>query len=174
MKTRKLVLVLVLVVILLMGTVLVASATTNVRLTGGANNSFFGIGWEWIVANVSLDPVTHETKGIVRYRVKSYDLDYSESWIGEPVCGAMGEFGGVPTMALVIKIVEVKNIDPEWVGKFLKITVSDGGQNASKDILGIVVWDFFANSPVPEQPSCNFEEPLVDYPSLNGNLMIHD
>ena len=176
MKTRKLFLVLVLVVILLIGTVLVASATNKIRLTGGINNTFFGFGWEWMVANVSIDPVTSEAEGMTNYKVYVGDENpkYWESWTGEPVCGALGDIEGIPTIALVIKIEEQKNIDPDWVGKFLKITLSDGGQNASEDMVGIVVWDFVENSPVPEKPSCDFEEPVIAYPSQNGNLSIHD
>ena len=67
MKTRKLFLVLVLVVILLMGTGLVANAADKIRVNGGVNNTLFGIGWEWIRVNLTIDPVTHEAIGETNY-----------------------------------------------------------------------------------------------------------
>jgi len=176
MKTQKLFLVLIMVVIFLLGTVLAASAANKIRLTGGANNTYFGLGWEWIDLNISLDPDTGDAEGKARYRVYEYadDPKVFYSWVAEPICGAMGVYDGVPTMAFVIKIVEQKNIDPAWVGKYAKMSISDGGQNASQDILGIVVWDLINNTPVSEQPSCDFAVPLIAYPSQNGNLTIHD
>lgn len=183
MRTRKLFLMLVLVAMLLLGTVLVANAADKIRLTGGINNSFFGMGWEWMDLNVTLDPAapaTDNTDGKVQYRVYAYadgNQKYWESWVGEPVCGALGELNGAPTIALVVKITEVKNIDPtNWVGRYMKVTLSDGGQNATEDIIGIVVFDYVNMSPVIDQPSCEFEvpEPWFSYPSQNGNLMIHD
>ena len=89
------------------------------------------------------------------------------------VCASMGELDGLPTVAFVIEIVETK-MDPSWVGKFAKVTMTDGGQNASQDWLGIVEWDFGTNSPVAKQPLCDFAPPIVMYPSQNGNLTIHD
>ena len=182
MKTRKSILVLVLVVILLLGSVLVSSAENKIMLTGGANNSFFGLGWEWMGYNVTLDPsapLTDNADGKVRYKVYEYDENNQKpwgSWGGEPVCGALGEFNGAPTIALVIKVTEVKNIDPYWIGKYMKVTVSDGGQNASEDTIGILVFDYDTMSPVDYIPSCEYEVPgpYSWYPSQKGNLTIHD
>ena len=175
MKTRKLFLVLVLVVVLLLGTVLTASADDKIRVTGGVNNTFFGVGWEWMNVNFSLDPITYDASGTVRYMVyeDEHGKELKFSWRGEIVCAALGEFNGVPTVSLVIRIVEQRNIDPGWVGKYAKTTISDGGQNASEDMVGIVVWDFPNNSPVDYQPSCGFDEPRIWYFSQNGNFTIH-
>ena len=176
MKTRKLFPVLVLVVVLLLGTVLTASADNKIRVTGGANNTLFGFGWEWINVNFSLDPMTYDASGTIRYM--AYEDEYGKeiklSWDGEVICAALGEFNGLPTVAIVTKIVDERNIYPDWVGKYMKTTVSDGGQNASEDMVGITVWDFENNSPVDYQPSCGFEEPLIWYFSQNGNFTIHD
>ena len=178
MKTRKLFLVLILVVILLLGSVLVVSAANSkIRVTGGFNNTFFGIGWEWINVNILLDSETFAAKGNLKYSVfeDEHGRNVKFSWRGEPVCAAAGELDGLPTVAVVIKIVEQKNMDPTWVGKFAIITFSDGGQNASQDMLGIAGWDFLNNSPLDHQPeSCDFVAPWVIYPSQNGNLTIHD
>ena len=176
MKTRKLFLILIIVVILLVGTVLVASAAKNrIRVTGGFNNTFFGMGWEWINVNILLDPDTFEAEGNAKYSVyeDAYGRNLKFGWRGEVVCASMGELDGMPTVAVVIEIVETK-MDPSWVGKFAKTTMTDGGQNASEDWLGIAVWDFVNNTPVDYQPTCEFTAPLVMYPSQNGNLTIHD
>lgn len=182
MKNRNLFLAIVLTAILLLGTVLVASAADKILLTGGINNTYFGFGWEWMNFNVSIDPAappTDNTDGKVHYRVYIDDGSPKEweNWIGEPICGAFGYLNDVPTIALVVKILEVKNIDPAWEGKYLKVTLSDGGQNASEDMVGIVEFDLINAQPVPDQPSCDFVEPediLVQYPSQNGNLTIHE
>lgn len=177
MKSQKLFLVLVLVVILLLGTVVAASAANKIIVTGAVNNTYFGMGWEWSYGPTFIDPVTHVADGKSTYRVYMYDENnqkYWMSWVGEAVCGELGEFNGMPTVAVVTKIVAQKNIDPSWIGKYLKTTISDGGQNASEDMIGIVVWDFENNYPVDYQPSCDFEEPLVWYYSQNGNFTIHD
>jgi hypothetical protein len=176
MKTRKLIVALGLVVLLLVGSVLVASAADKIKLTGSANNTYFGLGWEWIDANVTVDPMTGDADGKLRYRVYEYadDPKVFYRWTGEPVCGALGDIDGVPTLALVIQIQEVRNIPEEWVGRYAKITVTDGGENASQDLFGIVVWDFENNMPVSEQPTCKFAEPFIAYSSQNGNLTIHD
>ena len=176
MKTRKIFLVLVLVVILLVGSVLVASAAKNkIRVTGGFNNTFFGMGWEWINVNFELDPDTQKAEGKVKYSVyeDAYGRNLKFGWRGELICASMGDLDGVPTVAFVVEIVEQK-MDPSWVGKFAKVTVTDGGQNASEDWLGIVEWDFLANTPVSYQPTCDFAAPLVMYPSQNGNMTIHE
>ena len=176
MKTRKLFLVLVLVAILLLGTGLVANAANKIRVNGGVNNTLFGIGWEWIRVNLTIDPVTHEAIGETNYMFyeDEYGKEFKFSWRGEAVCAAMGEFEGLPTIAVVTKIVEQRNIDPSWVGKYVKTTISDGGPKASEDIIGIVEFDYDNGSPVFEQPSCDFEEPFLWYFSQNGNLTIHD
>jgi hypothetical protein len=179
MKTRKLFLILGLVVILLLGTVLVANAANKIIVTGAVNNSYFGMGWEWSYGPTFIDPVTQEAVGKSTYRVYLYDESnkkYWMSWVGESVCGALGEFDGKPTVAVVTQIVSQKNIDPSWVGKYLKTTISDGGENASQDIIGVVVWDLEENGPVDYMPSCDFEKPMEDfwYYSQNGNFTIHD
>ena len=179
MKTRKMFLVLAIIVALLLGSVLVASASDLIRITGGANNTYFGMGWEWMGWEVTLDPAAppdDNADGKVRYRVYVHDGNprFWESWVGEPVCGALGEFNGAVTVAMVIRVTEVKNIDPYWEGKYMKVTVTDGGQNASKDIIGIAAFDYDNMVPLVDQPECDFEEPVIWYPSLNGNLMIHD
>ena len=140
MKTRKLILVFCLVVVLLLVTVITASAADKIRLTGGFNNTYFGLGWERIDVNVALDPVTFDADGKVRYSVYEYadDPRINYSWAAEPICGSLGEFQGAPTIALVIRIDEVKNIPELWVGRYAKITMTDGGENASNDLLGIV------------------------------------
>ena len=176
MKTRKIFLVLVMVAILLLGSVLVVSAAKNkIRVTGGFNNTFFGMGWEWINVNMLLDPDTFEAEGKVKYSVyeDAYGRNLKFGWRGEVVCASAGELDGIPTVAFVVEIVEQK-MDPSWVGKFAKVTVTDGGENASEDWLGIAVWDFVANTPVDDQPECEFAAPVVMYPSRNGNLTIHD
>jgi len=175
MKTRKLFLVLILVVILLLGSVLVVSAAKHtIRVTGGFNNTFFGMGWEWINVNILLDPDTFEAEGKVNYSVyeDAYGRNLKFGWRGEVICASAGKLDSMPTVAVVVEIVEQK-MDPSWVGKFAKVTLTDGGQNASEDWLGIAVWDFDNNTPVTEQPSCGFAAPLVSYPSQNGNLTIH-
>ena len=176
MKIQKLFLATILVLILLLGTALVASAADNIRVTGGVNNSLFGVGWEWIRVNLTIDPVTHEAIGetIYMFYEDEYGKEVKFSWRGEAVCAAMGEFEGLPTVAVVTKVVEQRGIDPSWVGKYVKTTISDGGQNASEDIIGIVEFDYDNGSPVTDQPSCEFEEPFIWYPSQNGNLTIHD
>lgn len=175
MKTRKLFLVLGLVVLLLVGTVLVASASDKIRLTGGYNNTFFGMGWEWINVNILLDPATHDAEGKAQYMVyEEAEGPIKFSWRAEALCGAVGEFDNNPTISIVIRIVSVKNIDPSWVGKYAEITFYDGGQNASTDIIGIAGWDFMTNTPLDEMPSCDFTPPIVFYPSQNGNLTIHE
>ena len=177
MKTRKLFLVLILVVILLLGSVLVVSAAKHtIRVTGGFNNTFFGMGWEWINVNILLDPDTFEAEGKVNYSVyeDAYGRNLKFGWRGELICASMGELDGMPTVALVVEIIEENVEDPSWVGKFAKITMTDGGTNASEDWLGIAVWDFVNNTPVADQPTCEFAEPVVMYPSQNGNLTIHD
>jgi hypothetical protein len=176
MKTRKLFLVLGLVVILLAGTVLVANAADKIKVTGGSNNTFFYQGWEWIDVNVTIDPETDAAEGKLRYRVYEYadDPKIFYSWEADPICGTLTEVDGVPTISLVFEITEVKNMPADWIGKYAKISISDGGQNASEDMLGIVVWDFYTNQPVSEMPtSCEYEVPVVEYPSQNGNLTIH-
>ena len=89
MKTRKLFLVLGLVVILLAGTVLVANAADKIKVTGGFNNTFFGMGWEWIDVNVTIDPETDDAEGKLRYRVYEYvdDPKIFYSWEADPICG---------------------------------------------------------------------------------------
>jgi len=176
MKTRKLFLVLVVVAILLLGSVLVVSAAqSTIRVNGGFNNTFFGMGWEWINVNILLNPDTFEAEGNVKYSVyeDAYGRNLKFGWRGEVVCASAGDLGGMPTVAVVVEIVEQK-MDPSWVGKFAKVTMTDGGQNASEDWLGIAVWDFVANTPVDYQPTCEFTAPLVKYSSQNGNLTIHD
>lgn len=180
MKARKMFFVLVLAALLLLGTVLVASAANTARLTGSFHYDYEETGRAWSTLNVSFDPVTYDAEGVIHYRVYGVNENPKEweSWVGEPVCAALGEIDGHPAVSLVVQVVEQNNIDPAWVEEYpyMKYTVIDGGQNASEDWFGLVVWDLLNNHPVADMPSCEFEEPLpfAIWPGVHGNFTIHD
>lgn len=177
MKMRKLILALVLVATLLVVTVLAASAAKMVRVTGGVNYPYRDgpedeIGWAYYAGNITIDSVTGDAEGFTHY--KSYSVEKPKDWggwNGEAVCGAVGDIDGVPTVVYVVRVVEAS--DPSWVGKYAKVSITDGGQNAAEDMVGLVVWDL-VNGPVEIMPSCDFELPFYAWPGVNGNLTIHD
>jgi len=174
MKLRKWMLVFVLVVILLVGSVAAANASARLRVTGGINYPYppdTQSGWAWAEMSITIDSAGN-AEGMMRY--KSYTVDKPKDWggwVGEPICGAFGEYMGLPTVSIVFRVEDTVDA-PSWIGKYAKASISDGGQNAQNDLLGLVVWDL-ENGPVEEMPSCDFEEPFFAWPGVNGNFTIH-
>jgi len=173
MKLRKWSLVFVLVLILLVASVVAVNAAAKLRVTGGINYPYppdLLTGWAWGEMNITIDQ-DGKAEGMFRY--KSYTVDKPKDfggWIGEPICGALGEYMGLPTVAIVVRVADTVDA-PEWVGKYAKFTASDGGPKAEDDLVGLVAWG--PEGPVDEQPECVFEEPFFAWPGVNGNFTIH-
>lgn len=162
---KKLLLILTLVLVLLVGSVIAARAASPTRIAGSMNYPYYD-GWAWATMNVAVDPDTGEASGFIHY--KSYPTEKIEEWYGwtgEPVCGSFVEYEGMPAAVLVIKIVEAPDMES---GTFLKILVADGGQNASEDLIGLIIFP-----PQESDPGCGFVEPYYEWFGVNGNITIH-
>ena len=169
---KKVILVAILVAVLLAGIVLVANAKGLVKVTGSMNYPY-GPGWGWVQLNVKIDPSTHAVEGFIKYR--SYDNEGMPpefgGWYGIPICGDYKiTDNGDPAVSLVVQLSESTYWPNDY---FVKFVVVDGGQNASQDWVGLVVFP-----PEPSQPGCDYEEPLdiegFSWYGVNGNVMIHD
>ncbi|MEJ2759745.1 MAG: hypothetical protein P8046_14800, partial [Anaerolineales bacterium] len=114
-------------------------------------------------------PVTGITDGFINYR--SYSEEKPKNlggWKGTPICGEYSTYNGFPAVVLVVQLDEA---DVWTAGDYVKFMMVDGGQNATEDLLGLIVFP-----PIPEPPNCDFELP-PDIPGfswygVNGNLTI--
>ncbi len=173
MKLRKWVVIFIVVAILLVGTVMAANAAAKLRVTGGINYPYppdTQAGWAWAEMNVAID-ADGSADGMLRY--KSYTVEKPKDWggwIGEPICGAFGEYLGLPTVSIVFEVIDTVDA-PSWVGKYAKASITDGGPKAEDDLVGLVVWGL--DGPVATMPTCEFEAPFFAWPGVNGNMTIH-
>lgn len=166
---KKLFLVLTLV-ILLIGSVVVAKAANQTRITGGMNYPYADGGWAWAEMNITIDPLTGEANGFGDYR--SYSVDKPKDWggwYGNAICGAVGEYEGMPAAVVVLQLEETTDFT---VGQYIKFLIADGGQPATEDFVGLIVFP-----PADIQPNCDFEMPLpyegFTWYGVGGNITIH-
>jgi len=168
---KKVILVAILVAMLLAGIVLVASAKGLIKVTGSMNYPY-GDGWGWAQMNIKLDPATGEAVGFGQYRSYSNPDNPKEfgGWRGKAVCGEYGEYNGDPAVVAVLQLEETTNF---VVGQYIKFVMTDGGPDASDDMVGLIAFP-----PVDEHPGCDFEDPMpfewAVWYGVNGNVMIHD
>ena len=70
----------------------------------------------------------------------------------------------MPAVSMVVEV-----IDGWTPGYYAKFIIADGGE---QDWVGLSVWDL-VNGPVPDMPSCEYEDPFYAWPVEGGNFTIH-
>jgi len=168
---KKILLVILLLVVFLVASYASVGAKTGIRVTGSMNYPDpWSSGWGWGQLNFIIDPDTGDAAGFAKFTMYTVDKPKDFSWYGSAVCGDFtADYDGNPAVVIVIKLEEASEATGFTVGHYLKFLIVDGGQNASKDILGLIF-------PFPSlsEPSCIFESPGFNIMGVGGNITIHD
>ena len=169
---KKILLVILLLLVFLVASYASVGAKTGTRVTGSMNYPMGSSGWGWGQLNFIIDP-SGSASGFAKFSgyatVDQHPKDFR--WYGSAVCGDVDndyEGSGFPAVVVVIQLEEATEATPFAEGDYLKFLIVDGGQNASKDILGIIL-------PFPSlsMPSCSFESSVGDTMGVGGNVKIH-
>ena len=162
---KKIVLTILLLLVFLVASYASVGAKTGTRVTGSMNYPMDPSGWGWGQLNFIIDPDTGNADGFAKFAGYFVDKPKDFSWYASAVCGDIGFIDGNPAVVVVFQLEEATDFT---VGHYMKFLIVDGGQNASKDMMGLI-WPF----PSAEPFSCSFESTFMDTMGVGGNITIH-
>jgi hypothetical protein len=176
---KKTVLVILLLVVFLVESYASVGAKTVIRVTGSMNyQDPFSLEDDppraWGQLNFIIDPdgnPQNNATGFAKFAgyatVDQQPKDFR--WYGSAVCGDFtADYDGNPAVVIVIQIEEATEATNMPLKSYLKFLIVDGGQNVSKDTLGLI-FPFVSVS----KPSCSFEPSDFNIMGVGGNVKIH-
>jgi len=176
---KKIILVIMLLLVFLVASYASVGAKTGIRVTGSMNyQDPFSLEDDppraWGQLNFIIDPDGNpesNAAGFAKFAgyatVDQQPKDFR--WYGSAVCGEINnDYGGYPAVVVVIQIEEATEATNMPLKSYLKFLIVDGGQNASKDTLGLI-FPFMSVS----KPSCSFGPSFFDIIGTGGNVTIH-